>query len=236
MHGVVLPAFLDGDGQAAAGRDPAREDLGDGLASLLPRVPGHQDRRHFVVPFRHVDAAAAVHDEDHAVVERCGVSDQFVLTLGQRESAVGVLLLGLGLKPTQRTTASAVRSASSRASRTVNSYLKMDRGAACRVEILDHDGVGASGFEVQFGRPGGEPVVAPVPGHAFAADEDAVAVVAPDREAQRRVRRGFQYARPADREVVFGHPSAGLPLPQSYSTAVSVRSITGVPRNFRLGK
>mgnify|MGYP007092308881 CR=1 FL=1 len=65
-------------------------------ASLLPRVPGHQDRRHFVVPFRHVDSAAAVHDEDHAVVERCGVSDQFVLTFGQRESAVGVLLLGLG--------------------------------------------------------------------------------------------------------------------------------------------
>ena len=83
------------------GRRPPGEIRPESISAMAwppscSRVPGHQDCRYLVVPFRHVDSAAAVHDEDYAVVKRCDVFDQFVLALGQREGAVGVLFLGLG--------------------------------------------------------------------------------------------------------------------------------------------
>ena len=80
-------------------------------------------------------------------------------------------------------------------------------------------------------------MVAPVSGHAFAADEGAVAVVAADCETKRRIRRGFQYARPADREVVFGHSFRRAAFPPPVVLYGGFRAFDhGRPLKFPVGE
>ena len=63
----------------------AEEHVGDGVAALLPRVPGHEHRRHVAEP-RHRDRAAALEHDDGARVERRDVGDELILAAREVEA------------------------------------------------------------------------------------------------------------------------------------------------------
>ena len=72
--------------QAAARADSPGQHVGNGVASLLARVPGVQDRRHLVDPTAHGHRAAGHENDDDGRARGGNVQDQLLLHAGQIEA------------------------------------------------------------------------------------------------------------------------------------------------------
>ena len=82
---VVGPAHREGLRQTAAGLGVAEEHVGDGVARLLPRIPGLKHRRDVADP-RHLDRPAGLQHHHGARVGARHRGDQLVLPPGQGDA------------------------------------------------------------------------------------------------------------------------------------------------------
>ena len=83
MSGILLPGLFKADREMTLRRVLAEEDLGDGLAALLTRIPGVHESRNTVEPAVRIHAATCGEGDDGLLVSCDYGLDQLVLSPGQ---------------------------------------------------------------------------------------------------------------------------------------------------------
>ena len=90
---ILLHTPLDADRQTTARVRAAREDVRQGPAAFLTRIPRQQHGTHTVGERREIHPAARVDHDRHIRIERCHRGDLVSLSRRQCERAVGILAL-----------------------------------------------------------------------------------------------------------------------------------------------
>ena len=190
------------DRQPAGRVGVAEEDVRHGVAALLARIPGVDDRADAVEPPRHRDGAAADQDDDDRLAGRGDGLDQLLLAAGQREERAvaelpfldagdddgDVALAGERDRGRDRLVAVTV----ARRARVPD---QLDARVAGALEVLEPQVVRGAGPERDRREAAAVRLLLPVVDHERAVEVEAVAVVPLDAERADAFRRDRQSSR-----------------------------------------
>jgi hypothetical protein len=231
-------AFLhrEGDRQASRRIGVAEEHARDGRSALLARVPGHEHRSHLLEPGRHRDRAPADdHDRRRDAGRRDGADERLLVT-GQREARTIAELALLDAGDDHRHIARARdRDRLGDPRRMVLRYARVPDELHARIagalEVVEPDGVPASGCERDGHEPRAERALLPGIDHQAAIDPEAVAVVALHADPREPARGRDEGAGPAD-----GVPVIWYALPRRAERPAEVDALVGATDARRTGE
>ena len=215
VAGVVLKSLLYRYWQLAAGRQLAAQNFGDGLSTLLSRVPCHEHSLYFVEPRLEGYASSGVH-YDHHVGVLCGQAGyHLLLELRQFERTVKAFALDTAVE--SGAIYHVVGLAHALHQLLFVKFFEADFYVGRRyvVKIFHHDVVPHAAFHLQRQLAERVGVVAPVACHGLAVHLYAVAVVASDVYFQRLVSLRSVASAPTHAESVGGetvHRAAIFPV------------------------